>query len=482
MVSRAGRSKGCSNCRKRRIKCDETWPVCNRCKKCRLACDGPKESTWINRYGQPSNGTTIVLHGSVLGELSFVAFEDDICVAYTRKHLMKGGCIEVACDIIQRVGLSDSALEPGLDLLRNAILSLSASFYGDQHGQKNITNRGYQSYGKVLRKLNAHLAQPHLQTTDETILTTVTCMILEIFVPTGQNNFFQHVRGIEAIIAERGPPTSPTGVSPAMISGVRILCIIGALVHRRPTIWATDEWKNIPPPHTDEGSVLRHEILLVLAECTVVTEELKPPSSEATTSKGRYRTLASAHDCLNKLEAIYSRWKRYNESMFDKEMSSATTDPNFANHASATTYMLYKAALIFILRIMHALSPSKDNSSLQVAASLRIIECLELKGHEKREGSGESNTIAFVATKVAWETLGGFGSAAGRRLARAVKAAAKGLFAVGAWDEPKELTTEPTVPVSLRDISTVTPQVPWASSYRAVELIKVGEKPPIMEQ
>jgi hypothetical protein len=398
---------------------------------------------------------------------------------------MKGGCVEVACDLVQRVGLSGGQLDPGLDLLRDAILSLSATFYGNQHRQRDIVNRGYKTYGKVLAQLNAHLTQPQLQTANETIMTAVTCMILEIFVPTGPDNFFKHVQGIEAILAARGPPTSPLGADIAMLSGVRILCIVGASVQRRPSIWATEEWKSVPPLHSDEDSLIRHEILLVLADCTVLRQGFKPPSPlNKPTEEDRCRTVARAREYLDQLKAVHLRWERHNASMLGEEVSPSFKDPTIANTGSATTYMLYNAAFICTSRILSACSPPEETTSLQslqVAAALRIVKCLELKAYEKREGSGESNTIGFIATKVAWDTLGGFSSPGGRRLSRAVKAAANGVSAVGAWDEPEE-PPEPTAsPYATGDILRVASLVQEqtttaASSYKAIELINIGEK------
>lgn len=392
--------------------------------------------------------------------------------------------MEVACDIVQRAGLTDSALEPGLDLLRNAILSLSTTFYGNQNRQKTITSRGYRLYGKVLAQLSTHLAQPHMQLADETILTAITCMIQEIFVPTGSNNVFKHIRGIEAIIAARGPPTSPTGVNPAMISGVRILCIIGAIVEKRSSIWAEDDWKKIPPPHTDEGSIIRHEILLVLADCTILMQDMDRSSSKVATHEDCGRALAFALQCMNALKALHPRWERYNASMLDSDAPLSIKDPMITSYASATTYMLYNAASICILRVLHACSPSTENTSLQVAASLHIVKCLELKAYQKREGSGESNTIDFIATKIAWQTLGGFSSLAGRRLSRIVKSAKNGVFAIGVENESDNSTEQQTLSPSLQEISTTVPLAPLEdiavaeARYRAMNLINVGEKPP----
>ncbi len=37
------RSTGCRECRRRKVKCDETWPVCNHCAKTNRLCPGPYE-------------------------------------------------------------------------------------------------------------------------------------------------------------------------------------------------------------------------------------------------------------------------------------------------------------------------------------------------------------------------------------------------------------------------------------------------------
>jgi len=56
-------------------------------------------------------------------------------------------------------------------------------------------------------------------------------------------------------------------------------------------------------------------------------------------------------------------------------------------------------------------------------AALKIAQCLKLKEYEKRQGAPESNTIGYVATKIAWQALGGIDSDEGRELARVVKTA-----------------------------------------------------------
>ncbi|KAF4968458.1 hypothetical protein FSARC_4152 [Fusarium sarcochroum] len=50
MVGIAGKSKACHDCKRRRVKCDLTHPLCQRCSKAGIACRGYTKSTlWVNQ-------------------------------------------------------------------------------------------------------------------------------------------------------------------------------------------------------------------------------------------------------------------------------------------------------------------------------------------------------------------------------------------------------------------------------------------------
>lgn len=198
-------------------------------------------------------------------EMAFTAFEDDICLAFTRKTLLRGGLIEVACEMIDTQGnASKSSDDPSLLLLRSALLSLSSSFFGSQHREERIATKGYAQYGEVLRQLNGALMVPQRQTTNETILTVVTCMLLELFLPTGPSNFQKHQRGIEALIRLRGPPTETIGDTATIFRGLRVVSIIGALVQGKPSIYAQKEWKLAPVQYTNEIGKLLADLFSIL--------------------------------------------------------------------------------------------------------------------------------------------------------------------------------------------------------------------------
>jgi hypothetical protein len=321
-------------------------------------------------------------------------------------------------------------IDPPLALLRNAILSLSVTFFGSQHRQDRITAKGYHQYGGVLRQLNVALGDPARQTINATILTALTCMLLEIFLPTGPANFLKHQRGIEALMALRGPPTETEGDTAIIFRGLRIVSIIGALAESRPSIYAKKEWKHAPVASTTEMGVLHHKIFAVLADCTQLTSECNSLSKSEPIQESYGSLLVRADRALDDLSALYPIWESINASeMRDTEqMSPLAIELGVANHLSASAYMLYHTARICIIQIKDRLCPSPSNVKLRNAAAMNIAKCLELKEYEKRQGGPESNTIGFVATKVAWQALGGFNTPEGRKLAQVVRSAVNGVY------------------------------------------------------
>ncbi|KAF2032433.1 hypothetical protein EK21DRAFT_87288 [Setomelanomma holmii] len=434
MVSRGGRSKGCTNCRRRKVKCDEARPSCHRCKKLGISCDGPKDHTWIHQ-NEPRQSQSppkdLIVTTSPQVELSLAAFEEDICLAYTRKNLLRGGPVELACNMIslpENVSILDT--NPALDLLRNAILSLSVTFFGKQHCQDRITAKGYCQYGEVLRHLNTALGDPTRQVSNETILTALTCMLLEIFLPTGPTNFLKHQRGIEALMALRGPPTESVGDTAIIFRGLRIVSIIGALADGRASIYSKEEWKNAPVVSTGELGELHNKMFAILAECTLLISD-SDAVLKSHMGKECYQPLLNRVDrTFADLNALYHEWKLINDAQLQiiDQLSPLAKELGIANHLSATAYMLYHTVHLCILRIKDSLVPSPSNMQLRNAAATNIAVCLELKEYEKRQGVAESNTIGFVATKVAWQALGGFRSPEGRRLAHVVRSAVNGVY------------------------------------------------------
>ena len=179
MVGVSGRSKACGSCRRRRVKCDETRPVCRRCVKAKIECTGYPSTTFIHYHWnnnpsvnlpssvndrplQPGSLDTIVSYDRLKGRgplasvhldrgLGLNYLQDDIFVAYTCTHLLQGQEHEDK-ERLQHgfaTGLSDQCF-----------LALSIAYFGIEHREKSITERGFRRYGGALTALNAALGMP----------------------------------------------------------------------------------------------------------------------------------------------------------------------------------------------------------------------------------------------------------------------------------------------------------------------------------
>ncbi|ORY02265.1 hypothetical protein BCR34DRAFT_591957 [Clohesyomyces aquaticus] len=444
MVSRGGRSLGCRQCRRRRVKCDETRPACNNCKKRGLDCTGPKEKTWIIQQAPPpkkSENQLVLSPSSITPTISPVAFRENIYLCYIRKKLFSGGPVAFACEMVypDTLEVARPIENPPREVLRKAIMSLAISFFGSQHRQIEIQNDGYRLYGSALSELNVILAQPKLQVADETILSVFACLLLEVFVPTGKNNYLSHIRGLESILELRGPINPDTNrMAFVLARAMRVASIFGGLALSRPSIYARDEWKRVPCAEFGEDDILRHRLFDVMADLTQLLSEHKEMVSSGT-NEGHEPALQKAKALVGRLRTLRDLWESFNSGAQETQgtaIPSGTTSKRrlkIANHVSATLLLLYNTTMIFLTQLLRSLDPSIDYQSLQRTAALQIVECFESKKFEKREGSAYSNTVGHAAARVAWGCLGGFNSPEGRRLSRFVKGAVGDVFAIGAW-------------------------------------------------
>jgi hypothetical protein len=223
----------------------------------------------------------------------------------------------------------------------------------------------------------------------------------------------------------RGPPTETTGETATIFRGLRIVSIVSALAESRPSIYANDEWKEAPVADTSEVGLLQHEIFAVLATCSQLTSECDVLVSSHAGDESRYPLLARIDGAANDLDALYPVWERVNTRQLQaaEYVSDMALRVGIANHLSATAYVLYHTVRLCIFQIKNSISPSPENLESRSNSAIEITKCLELKEYERRRGVMASNTIGFVALKVAWQALGGFEGPEGQDLARVVKSA-----------------------------------------------------------
>jgi hypothetical protein len=382
-------------------------------------------------------------------------FEIQICICYTRKYLLRGGPVDLASQDLQ---LSDiytaGETEDSTHLLHRAILTLAIIFFGAQHGSSSIRNRGYIMHGKMLKQLNTTLSDPHCYLRDDVLLSVVTLALLECFVPTGRKYYLKHMSGLEKLLELRGPGMHRERKAMGIFKGVRRMVIFAALSKRKESILAREEWKCIQGTDSTGDEMEEQFLMNALADCTVVIAEYDKvvAKSELKSEDSACRRDEVTRKALNLLEQLHLWKKRWDSEERNSNLevpaeyaieetcesgvpsiTSITTILNFANSSASIMFMLYNTALIYAFRILVSLDGYPGAKWEERSAALEICRCIPYHSSQKSRLDSGSMTVASLAVRTAWKTLGGSSSPGGRWIIDLLQAESSEVFARGLW-------------------------------------------------
>ncbi|KAG9191890.1 hypothetical protein G6011_10624 [Alternaria panax] len=404
MVNVAGRSKGCSTCRRRHVKCDETHPVCQRCEKAGFHCDGPQTTVFIQgkivksrRSQKPRSsvadaGTTTVWkredveetaslspeHLVAIPQVRFRLNENEVYICYLRCHLLLNGPIDLGLQELQASDIdmkTPSVAADGAPLFVQAALSFATLFFGSRYQQNRILAQGYAIHGVALKRLNHALGELERRSRDDVIVSVVILAMLELFMPTGPKNWLKHMLGLEQLLALRDPSSLVYASvrTLELYKGVRHMILIASLRNRTPSIFARPEWKSVLRTALSLETREEQDLHDVLADCSVLMAvgDDYPKTQHASGSEfiqRREETQCRVEKLLVFLEAWKLRWDSNEENVYVEECieaGTAGTPPRiiyrFMNGSAARMLMLYNTALLYVLGIMATLEATQHS-------------------------------------------------------------------------------------------------------------------------
>ena len=357
-------------------------------------------------------------------------------------------------------------------LFHSTVLSLATIFYGAQHRNFSILAHGYLIHEKTLRRLSNALSDPQCYLRDDIILSVITLIILEAFVPTGRKSYLKHMSGLEKLLELRGPRFHRSPRSREMLKGVRRMIILASMKRRQPSILAREEWKSIPWMSEDVADRAEYYLWNVLADYTVLIadydETMQNGSGfdKATHQQQQERIAQRAHNMLEQLHEWRMAWNtdnQHSQSEISAAMTAVQPIPSggetassfqtvfiFPNPSTATVLMLYNTAVIYVLQILSSLPPAdpqlqsnKDNlhlppfrntyAAMKISAAQDIHRCIPYYLSHKSELDTGSLTIAHLAVRTALQTLGGSGSLDGESMVQLLNMKRGEVYAKGLW-------------------------------------------------
>ncbi|OOQ87565.1 hypothetical protein PEBR_15599 [Penicillium brasilianum] len=267
MVYRGRPSRGCDECRVRKIKCDETRPTCSQCWVATRACPGYRDHASLIFQNetpaviQKATGHGLVRHENSahsekltpvpdhsllrtdervrsrpwpLKNLSPVGtFTEDRTFQATCFFLSYYSCLtisDLASDHLRQGILSETHL--GHRALQTSIASVGLANLGNLYNSPGFITSAKRAYILALNEINCALQDP-IQATQDTTLAAILCLSLyEIIIferPQSLHAWTIHIQGATALLELRGEDQFRRQVGLHLFRATRDEVLLGCL-------------------------------------------------------------------------------------------------------------------------------------------------------------------------------------------------------------------------------------------------------------
>ncbi|KAF2092986.1 hypothetical protein NA57DRAFT_49197 [Rhizodiscina lignyota] len=452
MVGIGGRSKACDNCRRRRVKCDQTRPECHKCLRLRLTCGGYPDLTVIQfdgrRAGKPSQPDPVSADEAALipfnstsshESLSLFTAGDEfllnsevqlhpehIFISFTRSRLLQGPDSTNITGVLPRI--------VDRNLVQKSFLALATTYFGMEHKEKSLVQRGMQQYGHTLEDVHNALSDPSRRTSFD-LLQSITIMgFFEFLVSENEHGWINHCLGLERLINLRGPASFTNGPELIVLENARPAIACAALLLHRSTVFSKSEWKTMPWILYPERKNCMQSLIDILVDCPelFVMRDRIIAMSVSDDQASSYRELfRKTTDLLNQLDQWILTWNQLNPDCYHETVPSNTT-PVFTSsegrqtpawtttieydtsiHANNLT--LYNATFILVLKFTYQTALSTDSGltdQLQVSElytkmlAAALMVCRSVDYHLRLMRSGASSFFLWFSLRMAYDALG----------------------------------------------------------------------------
>ncbi|EPS32070.1 hypothetical protein PDE_07029 [Penicillium oxalicum 114-2] len=315
MVGVAGRSKGCRTCRRRRVKCDETKPLCTRCLKAGYQCEGYVQyAEFIDVTSQVSS-KKLSERGSTSGanatrnvpacssssaaspgsyELPLISSsvnlplnEKDVFITHLMSRLFSWHEDPSSPQSASWIEILLRGPEDETSLSFSSIHALATVYFAKVHRQSSLMRQGARLYSRALQALQMNLQDPILCMEDDLLVAIICLAIYELVAFTQPAGWLHHYKGLARLT-------------------------IGYLIERKRCFLESLDWKTVPWADCGLGAKTPNDELQDLL-CDIpghvegVDQFLSWSTDER--SKAEFRSALCAR-IFATLEALYSwRWK-----------------------------------------------------------------------------------------------------------------------------------------------------------------------------
>ncbi|PKY05552.1 hypothetical protein P168DRAFT_126421 [Aspergillus campestris IBT 28561] len=271
------RSKGCSVCVKRKVKCDETRPKCLRCqkrnvdcpgyerqRKFHLVCPGELEPENLVKNGSPvgqqvSSNTVLLRATPARRGVGFMSIDETVnssLVARTvDSQLREAFCAFVPTAFpgqynayVSRLNMtwvsfarSQKAPNPTLDWSLRGIAML---YMGKIKHDQRLVYLSRDMYRRALRHLARVIGNPSMVASDDALASTMFLATYELMADRKQKSWILHSRGLSHLIRLRRPQAYVDGTARLLLVSFRPFFVFQAFLLGERCFLEDPVWKS----------------------------------------------------------------------------------------------------------------------------------------------------------------------------------------------------------------------------------------------
>ncbi|KAI5456629.1 hypothetical protein BGZ63DRAFT_417610 [Mariannaea sp. PMI_226] len=433
MVGVAGRSKGCNTCRKRRVKCDETKPVCTRCTKAGFECLGYERARmWHHTSTAPfpaadqeaekqkQDSALAAKHHRVSSpppELSLIAFQGDFCFSFMFSNFIWRS--------YGALWLNQAAEGKLGNLALNATKALSHANFGRSNHKSDIELEGSIQYGKCLKRLATELGRgPELVKDGNQLLVPILLLIMHAASNSDRTGAIFHLKGLSRLLYICGPEAFQRQPLLNAFEAARATVLVAGLVGKQRLFFDDQRWRTVPWALDPKSKTSQSQLLDILVQIPgILQDHAKLEHVAASTASSSPELRGIIKRVEEQLVTLFEwRWQWQKVSGHQVEVdvdeqpnglafaslgsigtSSQSTRLRFGHFVAATDMMLYNATMMWLLALLWKLDPfgaGQRIESCAIAATPNLQDEAWKMSFEPLRRPGSSLTVQSPAMEI----------------------------------------------------------------------------------
>ncbi|KAH8704580.1 hypothetical protein GQ44DRAFT_831407 [Phaeosphaeriaceae sp. PMI808] len=392
------RSTGCFECRKRKVRCDETEPECNICLRRGTKCPGyrPAQTFILHKFDDQTDKPKLIKEDETQYKYANQRPRLTTTSESTQRQTVASvSALEtrpvdtplprrvssIAADRIQHLGtfvalylprcegpalpppsalmLALPSMPASSEVLLAAVDALSAAQLAVENKNDTLVNRSRSLYGTALSQMLRTIQDPTMALKDETLLSTYLLTLFEVFVGVSQGQgFFYHVQGLLRLVRQRGPASFQSRLSMQIFHAIRYNSLSIGYHMRRASMLDTPEWLVVTAKAAKADPYVALQDICIgiprlLEQTDRITRDGSSQDEVDALINNSYRLADRAFDWLSNFEKNGPRYDLVNLDTFDSFLAICADrvfDPvfDFRSFGAGICYMIYWMSMLIM--------------------------------------------------------------------------------------------------------------------------------------